>query len=74
VDSHVTWTDSQEAGQTRRRSSIPSFLSLQEEYSVDKNLLALALRLLFLGGVFGLFVGVMKYFGGGFYLSKGGEK
>jgi len=32
---------------------------------VDKSLLALSVWLLFLGGVFGLVVGVMKYFGGG---------
>lgn len=32
---------------------------------MDKNLLALSVWLLFLGGVFGLAVGVMKFFGGG---------
>ena len=32
---------------------------------MDKNLLGLMVWLLFLGGVFGLVMGVLKYFGGG---------
>jgi len=32
---------------------------------VDKNLLNLVAWLLFLGGVFGMLMGILKYFGGG---------
>jgi hypothetical protein len=32
---------------------------------MDKNLLGLLVWLLFLGGIFGMVVGIIKYFGGG---------